>query len=1167
MTCPMAIGAYETRRRGGSKVFAVAALLAVLVGARAAGTAVSTAPLSGSGSFLPQNASGRQLSEREPQEQELRAGDENSYSLKLDSGQYARLAFHSRTLDIELTISGPSGKPVAVSTCHAEDPCSLPLQAERQGTYEVRLRSPDIPPLMGSYRLSVEEMRDATAEDRLLIKAARAYTDGERLKDEWTAASSRAAVGKFEEAANLYAAAGHVQEQAKALRTSGKSYYELGEPRLALDRLNHALRLSRESGDVHAEAETLTTIGLARLQLGDNDEALRDGTRALDLSRSANHRRGEALALHVLGEVYYGRDKNRGLQCYQEALQIWRDLSDLRGQAQALMSAGFSYSDLSQESQAFESYREALRFWIAKRELRGQALSQMGLGHLHAKRGENQTALEEYRQARSLFRSMGDQRWEAATLSGLGFVHRELGEKDKVLEYYLQALHLYQVVSSRRGEAGSLAQVGHAYLELGKNAEALRHLGLAISLFQQLGDKRTESVALNEIGEIYELQGELDTALQHYSHALDLCRGSGYKRNEAYILNNLGRLSFARKETEKALEYHLAALRLNRETADRFGQCQTLYNIARVERERGSLIEARSRLEEALLTAESLRAKVTSPELRSSYFASVHEQHELYIDVLMQMHRQGLASDLEADALRASERARARSLLDSLVEARADIRQGVDAHLLNRERSTKQLLDSKAAEQLRLLMDGPDSERLTTVAKELRDLTTEYEQLQAEIRSKSPRYAAMTQATLLGVKEIQKQVLDDDTLLLEYSLGAERSYLWAVTRESAASYELPNRAEIEPAARRVYEFATARLPVYGERAAGYRQRVTEADRRYWEEAETLSRVLLGPVRGMLRNRRLLIVADGALEYVPFAALLAPGIPGEEAPVPLVVNHEIVRLPSASIIAALRSETELRSQPENTLAVLADPVFELDDPRLRRVAAKSDRQHHSVGALEGQQSGLPDLHRALRDAGLAGNRLGVPRLLASRREAEAILALTSPGKGMKATDFEASRSLAESAELGRYRIVHFATHGLLNNERPELSGLILSLVDAEGQPQSGFLRLHDIYNLKLPADLVVLSACNTALGKEVRGEGLVGLVRGFMYAGAARVVASLWKVDDEATGVLMKRFYQGMLKDNLSPAAALRAAQVAMWKQKQWSSPFYWAAFVLQGEYR
>jgi CHAT domain-containing protein len=259
----------------------------------------------------------------------------------------------------------------------------------------------------------------------------------------------------------------------------------------------------------------------------------------------------------------------------------------------------------------------------------------------------------------------------------------------------------------------------------------------------------------------------------------------------------------------------------------------------------------------------------------------------------------------------------------------------------------------------------------------------------------------------------------------------------------------------------------------------------------------------------------------------------------------VVEHEVVSLPSASVLAVLRRETEGRKPPGKAIAVLADPVFEPDDPRLR-----------------------PAVRRALRDSGAGrGETLGFPRLAATRQEADAIVAMAPGGMTLRAIDFDASRSTAMSPELAQYRIVHFATHGVFDNENPGLSAIILSMLDEHGQPQDGFLRLHDIYGLHLPADLVVLSACSTALGKQVRGEGLVGIVRGFMYAGAKRVVASLWKVDDDATGELMRDFYREMIEENRSPAAALRQAQLAVWRQNRWRSPFYWAAFVLQGEWR
>ncbi len=401
----------------------------------------------------------------------------------------------------------------------------------------------------------------------------------------------------------------------------------------------------------------------------------------------------------------------------------------------------------------------------------------------------------------------------------------------------------------------------------------------------------------------------------------------------------------------------------------------------------------------------------------------------------------------------------------------------------------------------------------------------------------------------IKVAEIQKRVLDADTLLLEYALGDEKSYLWAVTSDEVKSFELPGRAAIEQAARRVYQLLTERgVSVPEETLAQRKTRLDRADAEYTEAAAALSRVLLGPAASELKQKRLAIVAEGVLQYVPFAALPSP-----VSASPLIVDHELLNLPSASVLAVLREETANRKPASKAVAVLADPVFSASDPRLAK--------NHGTPAEDA--SVLADTYRSAAESGV-GNLV---RLRFSRKEAEEIARLAGDNRNLKALDFAASRAVATDAKLSDYRIVHFATHGLINNQNPDLSGIVLSLVDEQGRPQNGFLRLYDVYNLKLNSDLVVLSACQTALGKEIKGEGLIGLTRGFMYAGAPRVVASLWRIDDRASADVMTRFYTSMLKDGQRPAAALRAAQIAMLRDRRWQSPHYWAAFTIQGEWR
>jgi CHAT domain-containing protein len=260
----------------------------------------------------------------------------------------------------------------------------------------------------------------------------------------------------------------------------------------------------------------------------------------------------------------------------------------------------------------------------------------------------------------------------------------------------------------------------------------------------------------------------------------------------------------------------------------------------------------------------------------------------------------------------------------------------------------------------------------------------------------------------------------------------------------------------------------------------------------------------------------------------------------------------VHLPSASTLAVLRRDTQARPQAPRLIALLADPVFDAADPRVNA------RRKVSPAALESTE-----LQHFAKDAGV----LTFERLRSSRDEAEAVARLAGPSASLVAVDFDASKDTATSPDLSQYRIVHFATHGLVNSNHPELSGLVFSMVDRNGKPRNGFLSASEIFNLKLGADLVVLSACQTALGKQVRGEGLIGLTRGFMYAGSPRVLASLWRVPDQGTSELMKQFYAGMLTRKMTPAAALRAAQLLMKNDRRWAAPYNWAGFVLQGEWK
>lgn len=1107
-------------------------------------------------------------------QQELSAGESHSYVVALDSGQYLRVLLDQWGTGVRMTVYGPDDRVLTESRNRLYEPAPLSVIAETSGTYRLEVRATGKGSATGHFKIIFEEVRRATAKDEHRIAAENAFAEGEHLRAEGKTESRREAIKKYEEALPSWRMAGDGSEEADTLRNIGEVYHQLGEPRVALEYFKRALLRNRKGNDRRGKGETLNSFGFTYLSLGENQKALEYLTRALALGRTVGNRRGEAQVLNNLGEVhYYAGNLQKALEVYHQALRIWWALDNRRGQAQTLTDLGYIYSDLSENQKALDSYNQAYALWSAMNDQRGQAVTLSATGKLYSRLGESQEALNLFSQARQLIRPMGDLIEEARLLNGTGYVYEELGERHEALNFYNQALLLYRAANFRGGEAATLHEIGRIHYSSGDNEKALDYFQQALAMSRALSDRRMESYALREIGMAYDAVGAKEKALDYYEQALSLNRSGKDRRGETDTLNLIGGVYRGRGEKLKALGYFNQSLPLGRAAGYRFGEASALYNIARVERDRDNLTEARAGIEAALKVAESLRTKVASQGLRASYFATVRQHYEFYIDVLMRLHKRRPSEGFDATALEISERARARSLLETLIESRADIRRGIDPALLERERALQQQLNAKAERQMQLRSGRHAAEDAAAIAKEIDEITGEYDAVKAQIRAASPHYAALTQPQPLSLEAIQRQVLDDNTLLLEYALGDERSYLWAVTRTGMTSYELPGGAEIEGAARRLYDLLTARQPVQGETFEQLQTRVREADARYWQEAEALSETLLGRVAGQLEGKKLLVVADGALQYIPFGALTVPGaakqsvgakrhgaVPLADAPLPLMINHEVINLPSASALAVLREETFGRKPAAKAVAVLADPVFEKDDPR---IPSRSGGQP-AASAGEGQTS---ELNRALRDVEMLAAQSGIPRLLASRAEAEAIIAVTPAGAGLKAVGFEADRSMATKPELGQYRVVHFATHGLLNSEHPELSGIILSLFDKRGQPQDGFLRLHDVYNLNLPVELVVLSACNTGLGKDVKGEGLIGLTRGFMYAGAKGVMASLWKVDDQATAELMKHFYRGMLKEGLSPAAALRKAQIAMWEQKRWHAPYFWAAFALQGEYK
>ena len=978
--------------------------------------------------------------------------------------------------------------------------------------------------------MRVVDWRAALPEDEKRVAAIQADNEGDRLRAVGKAESRRQAVDRYEAALKLWQAAHDARGEALTDAKLGSALFALGNFGKALEQYLQELALTKILGDRALEAQALQSAGGAYSRVGQPDKALAMLEPALEIQKELGDRRAQAITLNGLAFAYFSIGQTqKALERLEECLPLRRMVADRAGEAYTLHSIGTIYLSLAEQQKALEYFNQALPLWRAVGQRNGEGVTLNNTGMVYSALGQPQKALEYLERAMSTRREIGDRAGEAASLNNLAHVYGLMGQSRKSIEYLTKAIEIFRASHDRSGEAVALTNIGTAYRALGDKNKALEYHSQALAINRETKDQLELGVSLNNLAATYREMGNFPKSLECYEEALPLLRAAGDRLQEGSVLSGMGSVYLSMGQPEKAFECASQSQALLHSIQARQQESAALYLLARVERSRGHLEVALERINAATDLAETLRSDVAAEELRSSYFATVREQFELRIDLLMSLHRQQPSAGFDAAALETSERARARGLLDLLAESHADLREGIDATVLERERMLESRLSAKADRQVRLLAGKHTPEMASATEKEIHDLTGQYQQVRAEIRSQSPHYAALTQPRSLTAAEIQRDLLDPETVLFEYWLGEERSFVWEVTKDSLRSYELPKRATLEASAREAY----ARLSAAGE---------TEG-----KTIAAVSRMLLEPVAAHLGKKRLVIVSEGALQYLPFAALQDP-----RTSRPLLAEHEVVNLPSASTLAILRRELRGRKPAPRMLAVLADPVFRADDSR---VTGMKEAGADSPG---GEQ-----LQRSAGESGLTG----FARLRGSRREAESIAALVPSSSTLRALDFQASRATATSPDLGRYRILHFATHSLLNSQHPELSGLVLSLVDERGRAQNGFLQAHEIYNLKLNADLTVLSACQTALGHEIRSEGIIGITRGFMYAGVPRVVASLWKVPDQATAELMKVFYQGVLVRKLAPAAALRQAQLALSKDPDYTHPYYWAGFALQGEWR
>ncbi|MFM7440641.1 MAG: CHAT domain-containing protein, partial [Snowella sp.] len=631
------------------------------------------------------------------------------------------------------------------------------------------------------------------------------------------------------------------------------------------------------------------------------------------------------------------------------------------------------------------------------------------------------------------------------------------------LQQFEQALTIAQQSGNCLVASNVHRYMSRTYEDVGDPTKSYEHGNQALTLAENLSDFQFKPAsmanALNLMARAKTKAGDYSASLELSRRSQEMTRQANLQWANTSVYDVIANAYEASKQYDQAIETFQEKLALVRSLGQYSEEAYIFYFLAKMERQKGNLPTALKQIDSALEVIENIRQDLLSPDLRTRFFSTKQNYYELKINILMELHQQDSTKGYDAQAFNTSERSRARTLLELLNESNANIRQGVDPKVIEQENVIKDKVAALEKQWSELAGKNPTEKQREFFEQERKRLLAQYQAVQDSIRAKSPKYAALKYPQPLTLAQIQQQLLDPETALLQYSLDKEKSYLWVVTKDDFQAYTLPASKDLKTTAENLLK-----LIQFGK---DYTEEITQL-------TNQLSQQILAPATAQLNKKRLIIVPDGVLNYLPFSVLTLNNQP-------LLSNHELINLPSSSSLALIRQDTQNRQPAPKALALLADPIFSSDDTRLKTPSQPVAPTNPDLSTFA-----LNRAAKVAKNTRAVGENNVFARIPGTRQEANAILALLPKTETQAAFDDQANLPLATNPQLSQYRIIHLATHGIFNTQEPALSGSILSLVDQQGKPVNGFLRLNDIFNLNLPVELVVLSACETGLGEDIKG---------------------------------------------------------------------------------
>lgn len=1049
----------------------------------------------------------------------LTRGQDRRYRIELMRGQAIELTFEQRDVALQLRWTTGAG---AVSPIFGNDAgraarLRLTLIADAATIWHLDV-SAAADQASASYEVVLGQAHSANAVDHARAAAVQALADAENLR-------------------RKIASQGHPNDAGSRNATNALAAY------------TQAIQLARAAEDdclllmAHADLARLQYASASYTQAAQSAHAALQHRCGDDADPSAAAER--AVAERTLGSALgYTGDLVGGTAAQERALALYRQTGDPHFQAMALGNLSADYRVLGETHKALDAAQRALRL----AESHGDSARALFVGEsvaaIHLQRGELALARDGYMKTIEHLKATPDPMLEGMAWNDLGLLYRQLGDDRQSTQAYRNAETAWKSSGDLDGLTETRINEAETALERHDVESATGLFNAALAYYASHHRQREQAHALGGLGRCALARGAYSEARRQLLASRDAAHAAGAVTLEVAAYLALGDLDLRELEVTQATRDYSGADELARVAHDPADRAAALAGEAHAAQQAGQLSDAKGLIERALDIIEDQRTQITDPMLATEYFSTQRAYYDRAIDILMQLDRQHPGHGNAIAALEMSERARARSLQELLAQRTIRIEKDLDPSLLDAEQAAEDKLRTNAYQLTQLRANATAGERVSLHEK-IDQASIEVDEARGRIRAASPKYAEIAHPTALKFDAI-KQLLDDNVVVLDYWLGTPHSYLWTVSRIGVRASVLPSRDRIDALARelrtKLESPQTGQMALSIEQLAARDRADLDATRKL---AGALDRIVLSPAIAASDARTIVVIADGALRELPFV-VLDPVLRTSHAS---AAGHDFVYLPSIDTLRALR-KLPRSIAPRRRLAVFADPVFRANDPRLdaRNLAGTAPAASSTRDATEAEIAALPALPY-------------------SRDEAREIAALDAPHPVREVLDFDATRTAVIDTDWSPYSIVHFATHALLNGRHPELSGIVLSLYDSGGKPIDGFLRMNDIYNLRMPADLVVLSICDSALGNTSGPDGMFTLSRAFFYAGARRVIASLWPVDDRASAAFMAYFYRVLLKQHRSPQAALTAAQDQMRTQPRWNRSFYWAGFVLQGDWK